>query len=117
MTTPIEFITQKDMRGNWRAETDVNLEGPMVLRVLTHKNFSGALITSASVHKRQGDFLVHALYSDFHKCMKSAKTRVTAKAVAEQHGEALLQIDQLKEEAEQFYAKKKQSELTDGVSA
>lgn len=117
MTTPTEVITHKDMRGNWRAETKIDLEDSMILQVLTHKVYSGALVTSAKIHKQEGAFLVHAMYSDFHKCLKSTKTRVTSKAVAEQHGEALRQVEQLKEEVKQFYAKKDQSVMTTGEPA
>lgn len=94
---------RKDIRGNWAAEDEIKLEGDRVLKILTRKTSDGTLVTSATVHLRDGMFLSHRMFTDFSQRLMTAKIRCTEKAVAAQHAEAMTKLPELKEAVDAFY--------------
>ena len=54
-------IVQKSIRGTWEAEDQIDLSATTVLKVNTHKVQSGSLVTTATVHTRDGRYLSHTM--------------------------------------------------------
>ena len=77
--------TRRDVRNNWRTSEEHELGNGLVLTITTHKVSSGSIVTSASVLKREGGFMVHAMYQDFSKRLGIAQFRATPKAMGEHH--------------------------------
>lgn len=99
--------TTRDLHGSWQANTRIMLDDTRVLCVSTHKTFSNALVTSASIHKLNDDgFESHTMFRDFNKIMIATKVRVTENAVKAQHDAALLMLDSLKNEVNEYYTNK-----------
>lgn len=92
------------------AETTVELENKRLLKISTSKStISRRLQTTATVHTRDGGALVHKFAfgsrnGDFSKRMCSQETRVTEKAVREQHQQALAQLKGILQEVQDHYA-------------
>lgn len=108
----MEITASKDMRDNWKCENDIELGGDRILRISTHKVHSGALVTTATGHKRVGDGALQHIFSmgmdsaedDFRKTLASSKVKCTSKAVATQHGEAMKLVSALVSDATAHYA-------------
>lgn len=97
----------RDLHGSWQANTRIMLDEKRVLCISTHKTFSKALVTSASIHKLNDDgFESHMMFQDFHKIMIATKVRVTENNVKAQHDAALLMLDSLKNEVSEYYTNK-----------
>lgn len=111
----MEITAHKDMRGNWKCENDIELGNDRILRISTSKVYSGALVTTATGHKRVGDGALQHIFSmgfdgegdDFRKALASSKVKCTSKAVAGQHGEALNRAALLVSDATAHYAAQK----------
>ena len=103
----METFIRKDMRGNWKAETEIKLEGSMLLTLRTSRNCSGELVTHASVGTTDGKFVTHVMYSDYSQWqMRKKYPRITSKIVEEQHAEVLKTLDRIKSDIAKFYADK-----------
>lgn len=86
----------------WSAESAIKLSDTHVLKILTMKRSSGALVTTASVDKIEGEMLAHTMYQDFHKQVVSNRpARVTQKVVEAQHNG--IDLEPLIKEAKEFY--------------
>jgi hypothetical protein len=86
---------QKDIRGNWKMEDSIDLVANRVLKVSTHKTSSGWLVTTASVHVKEGSFLTHRMYHDFSQRMESSSVRCTEKNVTAQHAACMAKINEI----------------------
>ena len=103
----MNVTVSKDMRGAWRAENVIELGNNRILTISTHKTFSGNLVTTATVGKREGAFVSHMMFTDFSKqCALSKPARTTSKVVAEQHGNVMALKDDIVREAVAFYTPK-----------
>jgi hypothetical protein len=92
----------KDVRGNWKAWSDIDLSPTLRLRVSTYKIESGAVVTAATVSKVDGIWECHTIYKDFSKRLGVIKhPRVTAKVVETQHSQ--YDITAIVAEAKAFY--------------
>lgn len=81
----------------WRAETTVKLDGSRILNFVTLKRSNGALITTASCGKSDGNFFSFVMFQDFNeRVIAETPARVTEKVVADQHHRALQQLDTIK---------------------
>lgn len=112
----MQTYIRKNHYGQWKAETEVQLDGKQVLLIYTTKNDRGALATNASVHTISDDGLgkVHAVFSDYSKRqMTESLKRITSKAVEEQHYRVLANLPAIKLEVAEFYAAKAQKEKQD----
>jgi len=111
--TQYQITTSKGFNG-WAAKTQYvlgeTLDGTRVLELTTMKAKGGAS-SSAIVYylKGEGDYQTKttALFHDFAKynIAQSPIKRVTEKSITEAHKIALLQMDELIEEATNFYEK------------
>ena len=105
----MQTYIRKNHYGQWKAETEIPLEGKQVLCLHTSKNDRGALVTTASVHtvSDDGQSKVHAVFADFNKRMKiESLKRVTSGAVEAQHYAVLATLAGIKVEVAEFYAAK-----------
>lgn len=100
---------KKDIRDGWCAEDTIDLgvntdDGAMQIHISTSKRYSGELASIASVRYAKGDgsfsFMV---FQDYNKGIIRSKTRVTEKAVALQHAQALEKLPAIKAEVATFY--------------
>lgn len=98
-------IVRKNMRGHWEAKDEIELGADRVLVVSTHKVSSGQLVTTATVHKHDGGFLSHMMFSDFSQRMMTADVRCSEKTVTAQHIECMMKLDELKSAVTAWYAK------------
>lgn len=96
----------KDIRGNWTAMTYLPFQDGRVIRVATHKNYNGELVTTASAVKIEGKMETHMLYGDFSARVTTSRLRCTEKNVSAQHMAALERADDMVYSAEQFYKNK-----------
>ena len=98
MTTYI----RKDVQGNWKAVTDLDISPTKRLKLATYKTSSGALVTIATVSPVDGDWETHEVYKDFSKRLECSKyPRITSKVVETQH--ARYDIAAIVEEVKAFY--------------
>ncbi len=87
-TTP---STYKNMRGEWLTEQHHALapDSSWFLTVSTHKTFSGDTVTRATVSLRSGTqscvSMTHRMFTDYSKCIGTARMRCTAKSVEAEH--------------------------------
>lgn len=95
----------KDFYKNWRAQDDYELDGGKVLQLSTSKVNGGSIVTRATVHIHDGDFLSHRMFTDFSQCIKTSRDRCTEKNVAAQHAEAVGKLAEIKEAVTAWYAK------------
>lgn len=114
MTTSRPETRVRKGRDGWTATTIFELheveKGTRVLNVLTQKRSSGKLTTSVQgmvKEPSQNGFGVTTfkMYGDFHQTLNtsSGKVRVTEKAVADFHAEALCQMETVMPAAREFY--------------
>lgn len=96
-----QTIISKDIRNGWTAKTNVELGENRVLEVSTRKGSGGALVTTAYVHTREGNFLTHRFNiggpggdGDYSERLEVSKpARVTENAVRDQHTRNVLNLD------------------------
>jgi ribosomal protein L3 len=94
----------RDFRKNWRAATSIDLEDARVLRIETSKNDSGYVTTLATVHKRERDTLIHAMFADYSKYLAKEKIRATDKAITAQHDKVLADLPTIMADVTRHYA-------------
>ncbi len=99
---------QKGMRGTWEAKDSIELGNDRVLQVSTHKTSDGSLVTTATVHLRDGQFLSHRMFTDFSQRLAARMLRCTEKNVTLQHADAmrLRELTALKEAITAWYVAK-----------
>lgn len=83
----------RDQRGAWQSETSMDIDACKALVILTMKRSNGALVSTASVHQKDGPFLSHTFGRDYRVNLADRKVRVSESAVAAQHAEALGLLD------------------------
>lgn len=89
----MQTTLRRDPRGAWQSETSMDIDASKVLVILTMKRSNGALVSTASVHQKDGGFLSHTFNRDYRVNLASRKVRVSESAVAVQHAEALGMMD------------------------
>ena len=100
-------MAYKDIRGNWRDETSIPLEGKRRLKISTHKTHVGNMVTTATVAVADGMWETHAMYEDYSaRWAISTPKRVTQKVVEEQHQSVMLQIEAIQAAVAAFYKEK-----------
>jgi hypothetical protein len=104
--TEYQTHIRRDYRKNWKAETRIDLGDKRELKISTHKTEHGALITHASVGKREGPCVTHALYEDFSTRLAAQNVRCTEKNVREQHEGVMRTLDSILAAVAQHYALK-----------
>jgi predicted amino acid dehydrogenase len=88
----------------WKAEAVVNLTDTIRLCIVTMKRSSGALITSVTGSKREGDYYFYTVLQDFNKSvLASTPARVTQKTVEQQQAQAEKILDAIIDDARNFY--------------
>ena len=105
--------THSTLEGKFkRMETEVLISEDMKLSLTTYQRHTGdkCLLTYASVSKRlptrtkDDAFLYgHSIGQDYHRVFKATKCRVTANAVKAQHGEFLVNLAGIVEDAKKYY--------------
>lgn len=110
----METTVYKDPRNGWEAKTTIDL-GEVSgehreLHITTNKSYIGGgwLATKASVHTRDGMFLVHrfglAGGGDFSRRLSHTQPgRITEKVVSAQHAEVLDQVQDVIALAREHY--------------
>lgn len=88
-------VVQKSVRGTWEAQDHIELVAARVLKIHTHKVSDGTLVTTATVHQQDGNFLSHRMFTDFSQRMMTAQVRCTEKNVAAQHAAAMAKINEV----------------------
>lgn len=89
----------------WRAQTTIDLGAGRVLDFVTLKRSNGALVTTATCGKSDGNFFSFVMFQDFNeRVITETPARVTEKVVADQHRRALLQLDAIKARCAAHYA-------------
>ena len=97
----------RDIRGNWAAESNYGTEDGRAIEILTMKVSDGSLKTTVKVGKRNDWALEYTPYEDYYECTRvSRHGRITANIVANQHGETIAKINELKLKINDHYAKK-----------
>lgn len=96
---------RKDIRNNWAAEDSIDLVANRVLQIQTRKTSDGTVVTSATVHVKDGEFLSHRMFTDFSQRLMTAKIRCTEKNVTQQHAEAMTKRNELLSAVTAWYAK------------
>jgi len=88
-----------------QATTETQLKGNLYLKISTMKTSSGKLSTTASCFTKDGMFQTHRVYQDYYVVLAARHaSRVTAKAVKDQHDMYLSNIEQIKNMALEYYA-------------
>ena len=87
----------KNAHGNWVCESHIDLTDDLILVVYTSKRFSGNLVTTAQVHRREGEMLSFAPFSDYNKTIFNESCRATRKAVKDQHEQVFSDMDRWQE--------------------
>lgn len=99
-------------RDGWEAKTTIDMGADSrVLIISTHKT-TGGMVTSATVNKRDGVFLVWDMFWDFSKRAVYKGARCTEKTVRELHQLALDGIEQTIANALAHYEAKEAQEVT-----
>ena len=98
-------------RAGHQAKTNIStpeLGENMMLTIHTYKSYNGQLVSQASVSMidmRGGyEVMTHRMMQDYSKPVLREKTRVTEKAVHEQHARALEYLPVIMEEVRTHYA-------------
>jgi len=102
-----EFQIAKHFRDGWQAETRIALEGGRHLSITTRKTSRG-LRTNAQAYRIENGFMMFVMFGDYAKTLAQSTARCTEKAVADQHRQALGQLDTIKAEVLAFYAAKEE---------
>lgn len=101
--------TTSVLEGNYkRMDTEVLLSEDKKLNLTTYRNVNGFLVTYATVSRKleghSAPFLYgHRLGQDYNRMFKTAKVRVTANAIKAQHGEFLVNLAGIMEDAKKYY--------------
>ena len=95
---------RKDMRGNWRAETNIDNFNGYDWRLSTVKTYSGNLVSSAQGGKTEATgskgikMFIYTMYQDPNHTLEVSKPkRLTDKVVTEQHDKALAKFKKFME--------------------
>jgi hypothetical protein len=102
--------TTSTLEGNYkRMDTEVLLSEDMKLDLTTYHNSFGYLVTYATVSRKLEGHSAPFLYRyqagrDYNRVLKTAKMRVTENAVKAQHGEFLVNLAGIMEDARKYYS-------------
>lgn len=88
----------------YRAASTFPMSNGLTLKVSTHKLNNGALATTASCCKVNGNFETHRVYQDYYVTLIKEAKRCTEKNVSNQHLKMLNRIAEIKSDAEAHYA-------------
>lgn len=97
----------------WKAETNVALEAPYILRISTYKSSRG-LVTNAQRFKVERGMISFEMFGDFNQQLLLTSSRCTEKSVTAQHNSAITAdaICALKSRCTAFYAEKDAKEAS-----
>ncbi len=99
------MYVSRDMRGNWCATTTKQLTDKLRLNLRTAKNYSGQLVTTASVCTIDGIWGSYGVCEDFSVTLERTEPKhITSKVVEQQHSKH--DIEQIALEAIAFYKEK-----------
>lgn len=93
----------KDIRDGWTARTEVPLEDDREIHLSTYKDYTGKLVTRAQVGVAKANSFTFVIFQDYHKTLAANKVRCTAKAVTQQHENALSMLPTLIDDVTRFY--------------
>lgn len=93
-------LTSKEKRISTIATTKAGRR----LELVTHKDFSGNLVTRVSAGVLDGQFFRFVMGRDFSRVLQRSQVRMTAKAFQSQHNLYLDQLDMLAEAADRYYS-------------
>ena len=99
-------MTSRIYKGSfgWSAETVTNLTDTIRLCIVTMKRYNGALTTTVTGSKREGDYWYYTVLQDFNKTvLATTPARVTQKTVEQQQDQAMGLIDAIVDDASNFY--------------
>jgi len=99
----METRIEKNLRGDWSAETVVPYRDNLKLRVVTMRRSSGRLETFVSAITEERGMWTHRLYGDFSALIESETVRVTERRVREQHARAMSRVDDMVYSADLHY--------------
>lgn len=106
MSTHIRKTHIRKTQRGWEAITDCPVPSTdnLTLRISTYKHLRGGLITTATVHRLDGAFLSHVVYSDFHMTrLLDPRKRCTEGAVEEQHRSQMGRLGDIMDEVLKHY--------------
>lgn len=103
--------TTSTLEGKYkRIETEVLIDEDTKLSLTTYQKTSGdkCLLTYATVSKKLVGHSAPFLYGyrlghDYHRVLKTSKVRATANALKTQHGEFLVKLANIIEDAKRYY--------------
>jgi hypothetical protein len=99
----MQTVTRKDYYGSWTSKSQMDLPDNWVLQIHTSKVSNGTLVTTATVHKVEGNSMTHRMFTDYSKRIAVEKIRCTEKNVIAQHTAALALLDQVLSEVNAKY--------------
>jgi len=103
-------LVRRDYRNQWNAVTYIPLEQEnWSLKVSTFKGSRGRVYTTAQALKTERNMETFTMYQDYNKTVKQfQEMRATEKSIGNAHAESLAIIEQVVEEANEFYSKQLQ---------
>ncbi len=94
----------KSSHGEWRAEDKEMLNDTLELSITTMRRSNGRVATTATVGRREGEFITHRMYQDYNVSLWAVVyTRVTRKVVEEQHKSILKELVAIRQRARDHY--------------
>lgn len=99
----MQTIYGKSQYYGHNAETNIDLDNGMTLKIRTSKRNNGSLSTTASCCVHNGIFETHRMYQDFMKTAAIEAVRCTANLVKKQHAFVLTHLDEIKQQALDHY--------------
>ena len=102
----MQYSIYKNVDG-WNARSHFPFGEKQELELRTSKRHAGLIATYASVSRVEGGFKTSMVFSDYSKIVEqSGAKRITKDAIRKVHELALERIDEIKADAEAFYAAK-----------
>ena len=90
-------------KDGWKAVSAAPFMDGMHMRVITRKSSGGVIMSSVSVSKMDGDFIVHRIHRDYHKVIDWYGYRCTEGNIRKVHGESMDDIGRYISEAMAHY--------------
>lgn len=79
----------KGRDGKWRVDEQHELGNNLVLSITSFRRGDGTYVCNASVSKRDGIFMTHAVHQDYYRHLGIGRIRATEKNVLAFHRESL----------------------------
>ena len=102
----MQYSIYKSVDG-WKARSHFPFGENQELEIRTSKRHAGLVAAYASVSRVEGGFKTFAVFSDYSKIVtQSGAKRITEDVIRKVHELALERIEEIKADAEAFYAAK-----------